>query len=83
MPIKVHYAVFGTPTSSADVTQVCQNIVDSGNDDIAVNATTMGVDPGPGVVKNFVIVYQLPNAQLGDCYRTKTAVSPQTIDLVP
>lgn len=66
-----------------DVTQLCQDIVNSGNDDITVNNTTMGGDPDSGIVKSFAIVYQLPTATDPGCYATVTANENQTIDRAP
>lgn len=83
MGITITYATYGTTNNNMDVTQVCQSIVDTGNDDITVNNATMGGDPDPGVVKSFAIVYILPGATNPECYTTQTATEGQTVDLVP
>lgn len=82
MAITINYAVYGTTNKSKDVTQICQKIVSTGNDDIPVNNTSMGGDPDPGVVKSFAIVYQVPLAPNPGCYTTKTAKEGDTLDLV-
>jgi hypothetical protein len=39
MAIADLYAVYGTTNTSVNVTQLCQNMVGSGNEDITVNNT--------------------------------------------
>jgi hypothetical protein len=76
MPIQVLSAQYATPNAHADVTQICQNAVSSGNDDIPVTNQFMGGDPDPGVVKQFGILYFL-NGTL----TALTAQEGQTPDL--
>lgn len=54
MSITINSAVYGSNRKGIDVTQICQEIVNTGNDDItASNANFTDPDPGPG--KNLVI----------------------------
>lgn len=82
MAIKIVSAVYGTTNSQVDVTGICQQMVDNGNDDITVDNTTMGGDPDVGVVKSFAIIYQVPGAPNPGCYRTMITTARTTIDLV-
>lgn len=75
-------AVYGTTSAGIDVTQICQNLVSNGNDDIDVSNTTFGKDPDPGVQKSFAILYSNPALNHGN----PIALSCQegsTLDLVP
>ncbi|AGP40475.1 hypothetical protein BE04_44275 [Sorangium cellulosum] len=83
MALKIVYAVYGTTNSSVNVTQICQQAVSTGNDDIPVNNTFMGGDPDIGVVKSFAIVYQRQTAANPGCYTVMTATEGDTLDLVP
>ncbi|MEZ4311372.1 MAG: hypothetical protein R3F14_25325 [Polyangiaceae bacterium] len=47
-------AVYGTATAGIDVTEICQSIASTGNDDIPANNTTFS-DPDPGAQKSFAI----------------------------
>jgi hypothetical protein len=78
MPIQILSAQYATTNANADVTQICQNAVSGGNDDIPVNNQFMGGDPDPGVVKQFGILYFL-NGVLS----ALIAQEGQTVDLVP
>jgi len=79
MSIQVIAAVYGTTTAGNDVTQICQSLVDSGNDDIAVNNDAMGGDPDFGVVKSFGILY----SSNGGAPKALAAQEGQTLDLLP
>lgn len=82
MGINVLAAVYGTTTAGIDVTAICQNLVDNGEDDIPVNNTTMGSDPDPGVVKSFGIIYS--DQQLNGGSPIALACQENaTIDLMP
>jgi hypothetical protein len=61
--INVIIAVYASKIGGADVTQACQRIVDTGNDDIAVNNNTFG-DPSPLNQKFFTISYTINNGPL-------------------
>lgn len=61
MGIKVIAATYATNSKGHDVTEICQGIVDTGNDDIGVNNDAMGGDPDPGATKFFGIIYKLPS----------------------
>ncbi|PPU74346.1 hypothetical protein XcuCFBP2542_15395 [Xanthomonas cucurbitae] len=74
-------AVYGTGTTGIDVTQVCQQIVDTGNDDITANNATFG-DPDPGTVKKFAILYTNPALNGGNPIALGCSENA-TIDLVP
>ena len=79
MSIQVIAAVYGTTHAGNDVTQICQNLVNNGNDDIPVNNDAMGGDPDFGVVKSFGILYSLN----GGAPIALATGEGQTIDLVP
>ncbi len=83
MALTIIYAVYGTTNKSANVTEICQQAVNNGNDDIPVNNTFMGGDPDFGVVKSFAIVYRLQTATNPGCYVALTATEGATLDLVP
>ena len=50
--IKVNSAVYASNRTGKIVTKICQELVNTGNDDIPVNNTTFG-DPDPGHIKYF------------------------------
>jgi hypothetical protein len=50
-------AAYGSKTAGVDVTQIVQDRLDAGNDDVIVNNAAFG-DPHPGELKRFGIVYQ-------------------------
>lgn len=81
MGITVISAVYGTTHNQVDVTQLCQQVVASGNDDIPVNNEFMGGDPDVGVVKSFAIIYRLGNATDPACYTLRAANEGDTVDL--
>jgi hypothetical protein len=58
MAIRVLGAAYGSKTAGVDVTQVVQQRLDAGNDDVIVDNNSFG-DPHPGETKRFGIVYQL------------------------
>jgi hypothetical protein len=78
MPLRIILAVYGTNQAGNDVTSVCQNLVYTGNDDIAVNNTAMQGDPHPGFPKYFGIYYEVDGRGM---YRA--GKEGDTIDLVP
>jgi hypothetical protein len=79
MPINVISAVYAGPNAGLDVTQVCQGIVDPGNDDIAVNNDTF-TDPDVGTTKRFTIAY---TTSPGAAAIYRGASEGDTLDLVP
>ncbi|RKH12091.1 hypothetical protein D7V97_09465 [Corallococcus sp. CA053C] len=81
MAITVISAVYGTTRKQVDVTQICQQAVASGNDDISVNNTFMGGDPDFGVQKSFAIIYRLENAQNPSCYTVMACNEGSNLDL--
>jgi len=80
--IKVLAAVYGTTKNGNNVTQICQNLINPGNDDIPVNNSTLGPDPDPGATKYFGILYLNP-AQNNGVPIALGAKEGQTVDLVP
>jgi hypothetical protein len=82
MGITVLAAVYGTTTKGNNVTALCQQIVDNGNDDILVNNTNMGGDPDPGVVKSFGILYTNPGLNNGNPIALG-CLENTSLDLVP
>ena len=75
-------AIYGTTTKGNNVTALCQQLVDTGNDDILVNNTNMGGDPNPGVVKSFGILYTNPALNNGNPIALGCQENA-TLDLVP
>lgn len=82
MGINILAAVYGTTTAGNNVTTICQNLVDNGEDDIPVNNTTMGSDPDVGVVKSFGIVYSDPQLNNGNPIALG-CLENATLDLMP
>jgi len=78
MPINVISAVYAGPSAGLDVTQVCQEIVTPGNDDIHVNNDVF-TDPDPGTTKRFTIGY---TTAPGGPARYRSASEGDTLDLV-
>jgi hypothetical protein len=58
MAIKVIGAAYGSKQAGFDVTQIVQQRLDAGNDDVIVDNSAFG-DPHPGETKRFGIVYQI------------------------
>ncbi|MGN6274996.1 MAG: hypothetical protein ACTHNP_03580 [Solirubrobacterales bacterium] len=52
-------AVYGAPSRSIDVTEQVQELFDKGGEQITVNPEELGIDPAPGHLKNFGVVYQV------------------------
>lgn len=77
MSITVNSAIYGTLRSAIDVTQICQTLVDSGNDDITANNANF-TDPDVGVGKTFTINYTN-----GGSTMTLGCAENTTLDLVP
>ena len=75
--IKVLQAIFASANKGFDVTEICQNLVSNGNDDIPVNIKTFG-DPDPGKRKGLQITYTTDK----DTTHAMTADEGTTIDLV-
>lgn len=80
MSITINKAVYGTPNKGIDVTQICQNIVNSSNDDITANNATF-TDPDPGNGKYFAINYTNPAKNNGSPI-TLGCSENSTLDLV-
>ena len=60
-----------------NVTTACQNVVNTGNDDIYIWSSTFNIsDPDPNVVKTFGILYTYNNTT-----QTRFGVDGQTVDL--
>jgi hypothetical protein len=78
MAIKVIAAVYGTTTNGSDVTEIVQKRLDTGNDDVLIDNDDMGGDPDPGVVKQFGILYSLPDGSI--CARC--AVEGDKLELI-
>jgi hypothetical protein len=76
--IKVIAATYGTNNKGNDVTEICQAVVDRGNDYIGVNNETLRGDPDPGATKFFGIIYTLPNGAT----RARGGVEDDTIALM-
>lgn len=74
-------AVYGTINAGFDVTQTCQNIVNTGNDDITADNATFS-DPDVGTVKSFAILYTNPALNNGNPIALGCQENA-TIDLVP
>ncbi|MFC7520004.1 hypothetical protein ACFQS6_06895 [Xanthomonas populi] len=82
MAITILSAVYGTGNAGIDVTQVCQDIVNTGNYDITASNDFFGTDPDPGTVKSFAILYKNPVLNGGNPIALGCAENGQ-IDLVP
>jgi len=54
--LKINSAVYASLNKGIDVTTICQNLVDTGNDDIPVDNNTF-TDPDAGFKKYFTISY--------------------------
>ena len=78
MTIIIIGATYGTLIAGLDVTEVVQNIVNTGNDDILVTNDTMGGDPEFGVKKVFGVLYKLPDGSI----LARGCLEYQTVDLV-
>ena len=84
MGIQILSAMYGPassqtslPNVGVDVTTACQNIVNTGNDDIYILPSTFGIqDPDPNVVKTFGVLYTYNNTT-----QTRFGVDFQTVDL--
>jgi hypothetical protein len=74
-------AVYGTSTAGIDVTQICQTLVDTGNDDITANNATF-TDPDVGATKSFAILYSNPVLNSGNPIALGCQEN-NTLDLVP
>lgn len=61
MAITVIAAVYGTSSKGNDVTAIVQARLDAGNDDVLVDNDELGGDPDVGIVKQFGILYTLPD----------------------
>lgn len=79
MAIKIQSAFYGVQGVGKDVTQIVQNIVKNGNDDVPINNTAMGGDPAPGKQKVFGVLYFLEDGS----YRAMTGTEGTILDLVP
>jgi hypothetical protein len=78
MGIRVINATYATNSKGNNVTEICQAIVDTGNDDIGVNNDAMGGDPDVGATKFFGITFTLPNGTT----LTRGGAEGDTVDLV-
>lgn len=75
--IKVISAAYASRNKGFDVTGKCQQLVDTGNDDIPVNNNTFG-DPDVGETKYFTILYTINNGSL----KAKGSEEGGNLDLV-
>ncbi|MCC8493215.1 hypothetical protein LN451_04585 [Xanthomonas hortorum pv. gardneri] len=82
MAITILSAVYGTGNAGIDVTQVCQDSVNTGNGDITASNAFFGTDPDPGKGKSFAILYKNPALNGGNPIALGCAENGQ-IDLVP
>lgn len=82
MSIVISKAVWGSVNKGIDVTQKCQSIVATGNDDIAAENATFDNDPDVGAAKNLTISYT-NNAHGAITPLTVGCPEHSTVDLVP
>lgn len=78
MAITVIAAVYGTRSNGNDVTALVQARLDAGNDDVLVENSYLGGDPDVGTVKQFGILYKLPDGT--NCARC--AVEGDKLELI-
>ena len=78
MAIKVIAAVYGTSANGNDVTAIVQARLDAGNDDVLVDNDDLGGDPDEGNIKQFGILYTLPD---GNTY-ARCAVEGDKLELI-
>ena len=74
-------AVYGTSGAGIDVTDICQNLVNTGNDDITADNVHF-TDPAPNVPKSFAILYSNPALNNGNPIALACAEGGR-LDLVP
>ena len=79
--IKVIFAVYASNRTGKIVTHKCQEIVNTGNDDIPVNNTTFG-DSDPGHKKYFTIQYETYDSKGKPIGHAKGCQEGTTLDLV-
>ena len=76
--IKIVKAAYASVNTGYDVTAKCQELVNTGNDDIPVNNETFG-DPDVGQTKYFTILYTTNGGRVGNA---KGCQEGTTLDLV-
>jgi hypothetical protein len=79
--IKVIFAVYASENKGEIVTHKCQELVNTGNDDIPVNNNTFG-DTDPGSKKYFTIMYTTPGPSGEPIGHAKGCQEGVTLDLV-
>ncbi len=76
MGIKITAATYGTINAGNDVTDIVQNIVDTGQDDILISNGNLGGDPDVGKTKSFGVIYTYKDQTL-----VRGGKEDETVDL--